>query len=140
MADGSFPTPAERPDGDVVVFDGECQFCRQQVNRLHQWDSANRLAFLSLHDPAVQRFCPNLTHEQLMGQMYVIAPDGQQYGGAAALRYLSRRIPRLWPVAPFLHIPFSMPVWQWLYRQVAVRRYRWNKTACDNGTCHIHFH
>jgi hypothetical protein len=31
-----------------------------------------------------------------------------------------------------------MPLWQWLYRQVADRRYRFNRDDCDGGTCHLH--
>ena len=103
------------------------------------WDGNNRLAFLSLHDPEVQRYASNLTHDQMMEQMYVVDPQGRQYGGAAAFRYLSCRLPRLWTLAPLMHIPLSLPVWQWLYRQVAKRRYRWNQSACENGSCKIHF-
>jgi predicted DCC family thiol-disulfide oxidoreductase YuxK len=136
----SLPSPAELPQADVVIYDGECQFCQKQVARLHAWDGRGRLAFLSLHDPLTRQYCPNLSHEQLLEQMYVVDPQGRQYGGAAAFRYLSLRLPRLWPLAPLMYIPFSLPVWQWLYRQVAVRRYRWNKTECENGTCRIHHH
>ena len=41
-----------------------------------------------------------------------------------------------------MHIPFTMPLWRWGYRQVAKRRYRlMGKTAdaCDDGTCKVHF-
>ena len=134
------PSPADRPDSDVVVYDGECQFCRNSVNRLHRLDGKGRLSFLSLHDPLTRELCPNLTHEQMMAQMYVIErPSGRQHGGAAAIRYLSRHMPRLWPLVPVLHMPFCMPIWEWLYRQVAIRRYRWNKNECDSGTCKIHY-
>lgn len=134
------PTPAERPHSDVVIYDGNCQFCRGQVDRLRWWDGGGRLAFLSLHDPSVNQFCPDLTHDQLMEQMYVVERRGGRHGGAAAIRYLSRRLPSLWWVAPILHIPFSLPLWQWLYRQVAIRRYRWNQpqSDCENGACRVH--
>ena len=33
----------------------------------------------------------------------------------------------------------TLPLWRWLYRQVAKRRYKFGKTAeCDGGTCHLH--
>jgi predicted DCC family thiol-disulfide oxidoreductase YuxK len=134
----SLPTPAERPDADVVIYDGNCQFCQKQVARLHRWDG-NRLAYLSLHDPRTHQLCPNLTHEQLLEQMYVIARDGRQHGGADAFRYLSRQLPALWPLAPLMHIPLSLPLWRWMYRQVAVRRYQWNRPDCENDACKIHF-
>jgi predicted DCC family thiol-disulfide oxidoreductase YuxK len=139
MSTTQLPSPDDRPAADVVIFDGECEFCTRQVQRLRKWDAGGRLAFLSLHDPAIHRYAGNLSHEQLMEQMYVVDRQGRQRGGAAAFRYLSRHLPRLWPLAPLLHIPFSLPVWQWLYRHVARRRYRLRSPTCDNDRCRVHF-
>ncbi len=134
------PTVAERPDADVVIFDGDCNFCRSQVARLDRWDRAERLAFVSLHDPIVAERYPDLSHEQMMDQMYLIDGAGIRHGGAAAFRYLSRKMPRLWPLAPIMHIPFSLPLWQWCYKQVAQRRYKLaGKHSCDGDACEVHF-
>jgi predicted DCC family thiol-disulfide oxidoreductase YuxK len=138
IAGPTLPHPQELPAADVVIYDGNCQFCRRQVDRLHRY-GGNKLAFISLHDPDVKRYAPNLSHEQLMNQMYIVDASGRQFGGAAAFRYLSRKLPALWPVAPFLHIPLALPIWQWLYAQVARRRYRWNRDTCDGETCRVHF-
>ena len=135
------PDPAQHPGSDVVIFDGKCVFCQGQVARLHWFDGKHRLTFLSLHDPRAQELCPDLTYDDLMEQMYVVTPAGARFGGAAAVRYLTRRLPKLWLAAPFLHIPFSLPLWQWLYMKVAERRYRISGVAdeCEGGTCQIHF-
>ena len=133
------PTPQERPEADVVIFDGHCKFCRGQVERLSRWDRGGRLAFVSLHDASVAEKYPDLTHEMLMDQMYIVDQQGNRYGGAAAFRYLTRRLPRLWVLAPILHIPFSLPLWQWGYRQVAKRRYKMGKVECTDDTCGVHF-
>ncbi len=134
--------PADYPEADVVIFDGDCQFCQKQVLRLSRYDNnQHRLSFISLHDPRVAERYPDLTHQQLMDEMYVVTHSGQRYAGAEAVRYLSRRLPLLWIMAPLLHIPFSMPLWKWMYKQVAVRRYRWNKPVgepeCEDA-CEIH--
>jgi predicted DCC family thiol-disulfide oxidoreductase YuxK len=149
MATGTHPkdeirltTPAENPAGDVVIYDGHCKFCQGQVRNLARWDSHNRLAFLSLHDPEVARRFPDLTHEQMMKEMYVVDPTGRRHAGASALRYLTKRLPMLYPLAPLMRIPFTMPLWNWGYRQVANRRYRLMGTsadACDDGTCKVHW-
>ena len=79
--------------------------------------------------------------DDLMKQMYVVTCGGTHYAGASAFRYLTRRLPGLYALAPLLHIPFSLPVWQWLYRQVAIRRYKIaGKTgeACDGDACEVH--
>ena len=134
----TLPSITDRPTADVVIYDGKCPFCRSQVSRLAAWDGGGRLAFLSAHDATVAERYSDLSLDQLMSQMYVIDRRGRRHGGAAALRYLSRRLPRLWIAAPLLHIPFSLPLWQWLYRQIAARRYRLaGGPACADGTCQI---
>ena len=134
------PSPGDRPRSDIVVFDGECNFCTKQVQRLHRIDRRRRLSFLSLHAPETEQICPHLTHEQLMAEMFVVERSGRQHGGAAAFRYLTRKLIWLWPLAPIMHIPFSLPLWRWLYRQVAKRRYWFNQNAaCDSDVCEIHY-
>ncbi len=73
-----------------------------------------------------------------MQQMYVIDRAGKQRGGAVGVRYLSRRLPTMWFLMPLLHIPFTLPIWQWLYCHVAKRRYRLSGgESCEDGTCKI---
>ncbi len=96
----------------------------------------------------LRRHFPDLQHEQLMEQIYLIPFGGDgystyRYGGAAAIRYLSRRLPKLWVFAPLLHIPFTLPIQQWFYRQIAKRRYKIagkrGSDCDDDGTCEVHF-
>ena len=98
---------------------------------------------MSLHDPEVAERYPDLTYDQMMKQMYIINQAGDRFGGAAAIRYLTRRLPKLWLAAPLTHIPFTLPIQQWCYDQVAKRRYKIaNKDGmedCDDGTCAVHF-
>ncbi|RMF42100.1 MAG: DUF393 domain-containing protein [Planctomycetota bacterium] len=137
MLAADLPDPDAHPQRDIVIWDGRCRFCRQQVERLEKF-SGGRLAYLSLHDPRVAARFPELTHEQLMEQMWVVTRDGQMAGGADAVRVLSRRLPRLWWLAPLLHLPGAMPLWRWLYRWFARRRYRIAGKCDPDGTCHLH--
>ncbi len=138
--DKPFPHPDDNPATDVLIYDGHCQFCSKQVRRLANWDRRKTLSFLSLHDPLVAERYPDLTYEQLMEAMVLITQEGQRYAAAAAFRYLTRKLPRLWILMPLLHIPLSLPFWQWIYRKIARHRYRWNKDkSCDDDQCSIHF-
>jgi predicted DCC family thiol-disulfide oxidoreductase YuxK len=133
------PSPQDRPEGAVVLYDGECRMCTTQVRRLGWFDTRGHLAYLSLHDPEVARRYPDLSHEELMRAMVIVSPDGKRHVGADAFRYLSRKLPRLWWLAPLLHIPGSLGIWQWLYRQVANRRYLFGKMEnCTDEACQIH--
>ena len=136
---GPSPSPTGLPNADIVIYDGHCRFCTNSVRRLHDL-AGGRLAFLSLHDNEVAQRFPQLTHDQMMAEMFVVDRAGTIREGATAFRYLTRRLPRLWALAPMLHIPFSLGVWKFLYRQVARRRYLWGETDdCESGSCDIHF-
>ena len=136
---GPLPSPTGSPHADIVIYDGHCRFCTNSVRWLHEF-GGGRLAFLSLHDEEVARRFPELTHDQMMEEMFVVDQAGKALGGAAAFRYLTRRLPLLWILAPMLHIPFSLGLWKFLYRQVAQRRYRWGRTdSCESGSCDVHF-
>ena len=74
------------PDADVVIFDGQCRFCNSQVRRLHWLDRGSRLSFLSLHDERVAQRYPELSHADLMRQMYVIDSEGNAHGGSDSIR------------------------------------------------------
>ncbi|MDZ4817623.1 MAG: DUF393 domain-containing protein [Planctomycetota bacterium] len=134
------PGPDERTNSDVVIYDGHCRICTAQVRKLPWWDCQKKLSYLSLHDPEVQRRYPDLTHDALMKEMYVVDQSGNRHAGADAIRYLTRRLRRLWWAAPALHFPFSRPLWQRAYRWIANRRYQYGKLdQCDEGgTCSLH--
>ena len=134
------PKPQERPGATIVVFDGQCVFCRRQVEKLDRWDRNRRLSFISLHDPFMAEQYPDLSRDDLMKQMYVIDAKGKRYGGADGVRVLAGILPRLWPLLPLMHLPLAMPLWRWAYDQIARRRYRLARPAdqCENGTCTLH--
>lgn len=125
------------PPRDTVLYDGECRFCRGQIAILRRLDLAGRLRFLSLHDPAVAREFPALTREELMAEMVVVDASGRMWRGASAVRYLSRRLVALWPIALPLHLPGTLPLWRGLYGLVARNRYR-IAGGCRDGACRLH--
>ena len=147
-ASNDLPSPQALPRADLVIYDGRCAFCTSQVKNLKRFDGKERLAFVSLHDPFVAKQFPDLTHDQLMEQMYLVPNSDSGYldqrlGGMAAVRFLTRRLPKLWIFAPLLHVPFTHRIQQWVYQQIAKRRYTIagkNEDACDDdGTCDLHF-
>jgi predicted DCC family thiol-disulfide oxidoreductase YuxK len=132
------PSPADRPNADILIYDGECKFCTASVHKLHRFDRHGRLAFISLHDPEVRARWPELSHDDLMQYMYVVTPEGRKFHGAEAFKHLSTKLPMLYWMAPILHIPGLMPLWQMFYRAFAKRRYRWGRIeSCENGTCKL---
>lgn len=129
-------TTATHPPRDTVIYDGHCRFCRSQIALLRRLDLGGSLDFISQHEPSVPRDFSELSPDDLHTQMYVVDRGGHARGGAEAVRYLTRRLPLLWPLAVPLHVPGSMPLWKSLYRFVARNRFRIAGT-CDEGTCRL---
>ena len=132
------PSPEQHPDADVVIYDGNCGICTRQVSKLPWWDCQNRLAYVSLHDPLVAERWPDMSAERLMQEMCIVDQAGRQYWGAEAIRYLTRRLRRLWWAMPVMYFPGSMFVWRPLYRWIAKNRYRLSGTTCEDGSCELH--
>lgn len=133
------PRPLAEPEpatqSAVVIFDGHCRFCLGQM-RLLQWaDISGKLRFLSLHDARRQTLLPQFTRDELMREMVVLAPGGQTYAGARAVRYLFAALPVLWLGLPFIYFPGSLPFWDRLYRAIARRRYALAGVSCEDGAC-----
>jgi predicted DCC family thiol-disulfide oxidoreductase YuxK len=125
-----------KPPRDTVLYDGRCRFCRSQIAILRRLDLGGVLEFTSLHDPSVGSDFPELAHDDLLAQMVVVDTAGRARGGAEAVRYLSRRLPLLWPLAVPMHIPGTLPLWAALYRFVARNRMR-IAGSCEDGTCKL---
>jgi predicted DCC family thiol-disulfide oxidoreductase YuxK len=134
----ALPSPAERPNADVVIYDGDCGNCTSQVSKLPFWDRGEKLAYLSLHDPEVSRRWPDATHDRLMQEMLIVDHNGGRHWGPHAIRYLTRRLWPLWLAAPLAYFPGSMLLWGPLYRWVARNRYRLSDASCDDGACQLH--
>jgi predicted DCC family thiol-disulfide oxidoreductase YuxK len=129
----------KKTDPDVVLYDGECRFCQRQIDRLRRLDVGRKLAFLSLHSSEVEERYPDISREQLMSEMAIVTRQGTRHFGASALRYLTRKLPTLWLLAPLLHLPGSLPLWSWLYGHVARRRYLFGRLeTCEEGVCDTH--
>jgi predicted DCC family thiol-disulfide oxidoreductase YuxK len=129
-------TTQTKPDHDTVLFDGQCRFCRRQIAFLRWLDWWGRLRFTSSHEPSVSETFPEISPEELQQQMFVVDRQGQARGGALAVRYLSRRLPPLWPLALLLHIPGSLPLWNALYAFIAKRRLLL-AGRCDDNSCQL---
>lgn len=139
------PTPQDRPEADIVLYDGQCNFCRASVAKLRWWDCQGKLAYQSLHDPQVKERWPDISLERLHEEMCLVERDsgphpGRRHWGAEAIRYLTRRLRRLWWLAPVMHFPGIMLIAKRVYRVVARNRYliAGKSVDCEGDACSLH--
>ncbi|MGH7561643.1 MAG: thiol-disulfide oxidoreductase DCC family protein [Gemmatimonadales bacterium] len=111
----------------VLVYDGQCGFCRGWVVRLRRWGlrDVDLLPASDRHDkPGI----PPLREEQVDREMVLVLTDGKVLGGGDALPELWGRVPRLRPIAWLLRLPGVRTLRNRIYARVASRRTR---DACE---------
>jgi predicted DCC family thiol-disulfide oxidoreductase YuxK len=124
--------------GFTVLYDGSCSLCRASVARLRRFDTRDRIETLDLHDPAAQLRFPQIDREAAMRWMQAVDTHGRVWSGADAWAHIGLLLPG-WNLLAWLLL---VPGIHWLaakvYAWIARNRYRWNSSACSDGTCSLH--
>jgi predicted DCC family thiol-disulfide oxidoreductase YuxK len=113
---------AAPPAKPVLVFDGECAFCRRWVAR---WQRATgeRVEYIPYQDARVADRFPDLPRERFERAVQWIEPDGAVYEAAEAVfRCLAILPASRWMLALYRHLPGFAPVSEWSYGFVARHR------------------
>jgi predicted DCC family thiol-disulfide oxidoreductase YuxK len=104
----------------VMLFDGECAFCRRWVER---W---RRLTGDKVRYAPYQRELaayPQLTEKQCEEAVQLVTPDGAVYSGARAVfKALALGGRASWPLALYERVPLAGPFFEFCYRLVAGHR------------------
>ncbi|MCC6124491.1 MAG: DUF393 domain-containing protein [Pirellulales bacterium] len=122
-----------------LLYDGECPFCRREVEFLKRRDRKNNLI---LEDIAAVGFDParyGLTQDEAMGVLHGVLPDGRIVSRLDAIRHAYRAAGLGWLVAPT-----GLPGVSWaldrLYGVFARNRVRWGTLfgrRCESGKCAV---
>ncbi|HUI41792.1 MAG TPA: lipase maturation factor family protein [Terriglobia bacterium] len=119
-ANSALPDNSDAPPRPLLLFDGDCGFCRFWVAR---WRAATRgqVDFAPAQTEAA-RF-PQITPEAWKRSVQLVTPDGAVYAGAEAVfRTLAYAPEQRWRLALYRHLPGARPVSEWGYRVVAAHR------------------
>ena len=104
----------------VVIYHGECGFCRRWVGRLAAWDRRGALEYLALQDPRAPALAGRPRRE-LERAAHVVLPDGRVLEGARAFRAMCQYLPGGWIVRALLMLPGAIFVADAVYRWIARR-------------------
>jgi lipase maturation factor 1 len=109
--------PRDRP---LVIYDGDCPFCRRWTGRLRRWDRERRLDYLALQDPRAEEVSgrPRRALEQAA---HVVLPSGDVLEGAAGFRAICAFLPGGGVLHAMLGIPGALPVAERLYEWISWR-------------------
>jgi predicted DCC family thiol-disulfide oxidoreductase YuxK len=92
----------------IVLYDGDCGFCRRSVDWALRRDRDGRLTATPIQSPAGERLLADLTPEQRLRAVHVIDDEGRRSSGGAAVREVlnvlpsSRALARVVSVSPRL--------------------------------------
>jgi predicted DCC family thiol-disulfide oxidoreductase YuxK len=110
----------DSPVRPLLVFDGDCGFCRSWIARW-QRVTGERVAYAPYQEVASSY--PDIPRERFAHAVQLIEPDGRQSEAAKAvfrsLAYADRGAVPLWL---YEHIPGFAPASEWAYRLVARNR------------------
>jgi predicted DCC family thiol-disulfide oxidoreductase YuxK len=121
----------------VLIYDGDCRFCTEQVSRLERWvNGAVRMR--SFHDPGVIRSYPGLTRAGCEQALQLVEPDGRILSGAEAIAATLRLRGLLAPIGWLYYLPVLRQVADWGYRLVARNRFGSTDDVCTHDACRRH--
>ena len=104
------------------MYDGECGFCRDIVDRIRSRDRARRFRFVPYQDEVALRRT-GVSRQEASHAMVLITEDGSRFaGGDAAARVIERR-PRGRLVGRLLRLPGVRRIVGVGYRLIAENRH-----------------
>ncbi len=117
----------------IVLYDGHCGLCLRSMFVLLQCDWLAALKPVNFRVSDDRRaFAPDVTERSLDKSMHIKLSNGSYLTGFDAFRYMTKRLPPLWPIAPLLWIPGVAPIGRRVYRWIADSRKK-----CDHENCLI---
>ncbi len=112
-------SPPARP---LLVFDGDCQFCRRWIARW-KFSTAGAVDYLPFQDPAVPAQFPEIPLADFEQAVHLILPDGSVCRGAEAVfRSLAEGGRHRWILRLYNKFPPFAELSETLYEEVALHR------------------
>jgi predicted DCC family thiol-disulfide oxidoreductase YuxK len=107
------------PDAPLLIYDGECNFCKRWVARWKKW-TGERVTYRPLQE--IGEDIPEIAKSTLEASVHLVEPDGRIFRGADAvfrtLEYTQPKPKFLW----LRLLPGFMPLARFAYDFIARRR------------------
>ena len=107
----------------VVVYDGQCSFCRRSVALIRLFDWLGRIEWLDVHDERTRarEKLRSVSDEALLREIHAVCGD-RVWVGYDAYRAIASRVPLFWVAWPLLYL-FPIPtIGRWTYQALARAR------------------
>lgn len=118
----------------TVIYDGDCAFCRGQVERIGRLDRRHAFELVPRQAPGLLDRFPQLAEGDFNTGMRLITSRGQTLVGADAIYEIARSLPSWRWIAWIYRVPVLHGICRAAYAWVARNRMRLGQ-SCDSRTC-----
>ena len=118
---------------ETVIYDGECNICRQMKEGVDGVDRSHRLEWIPYQEPTLLQRFPQLSLEACQKAMHVVLEDGSVRAGGDAVPVILERV-GLKPLAAALRLPGMHALVDFAYNWVASHRH---DLGCNSSSCSI---
>jgi predicted DCC family thiol-disulfide oxidoreductase YuxK len=115
----------------IVLYDGDCGFCRRSVDWALRRDRDRRLTATPIQSPMGDFLLADLTPEQRLREVHLIDDDGRRSSGGAAVKDVLWALPSSRGLARVVSVSPRMT--QLGYRFVANRRAFFGRLRSPRG-------
>ncbi len=122
------------PGHDVLLFDGDCAFCRAAAGRLLRWIPAGAVEPRSFREPGTLAHFSGLSSARCEQALQLVREDGEVFAGLDGAVEALRHGRFHW-LAFAYRLPGVRQLADALYRLVARIRFRIHGRACVSGSC-----
>ncbi len=120
----------------VIIYDGECGFCRRQINWIRSRDRSSCFEFVPRQTDGVEERFPALKEQDFETGLRLIRPDGTVRVGADGVYEIARRLPGYRILALIYRVPGFGFLGRQVYAWIARNRQRLSG-QCESGTCAV---
>lgn len=80
-------------DDAVLLYDGDCRFCRLSIRVIAGWDRRRRMGIIPFRDPLGAVLSLRVPEQERFGSFHLLAPGGSVASGSDALAALLMLLP-----------------------------------------------
>tara|TARA_R110001606_G_scaffold304885_2_gene452193 strand:- start:129 stop:536 length:408 start_codon:yes stop_codon:yes gene_type:complete len=121
------------PDGDLIVFDGQCVFCSGFARFMARHDTGRRFRFVTAHSATGRALYLAHGLDPDLMETNIVIVDGTAHVRMQAFTAAMSAIGWPWRSLVVLNWP-PKGLMDWLYDRIARNRYRFGRQACPVPT------
>ncbi|QNN22027.1 DUF393 domain-containing protein [Planctomycetales bacterium ZRK34] len=126
---------ADQPARPIVVYDGECPYCRRQVGKMQRRDDDGVFDYVPRQTEGLEQRFPKLAEGDFNTGLRLIEPGGEIFVAGDAVYHIARRL-RGWRNWAWLYqVPGLKQLFRAVYAQIA--RNRQKLGPCTDDQCNI---